>query len=80
MSKRIFGPLGEEARVLSPETLFKARCRKYGITARKFMGDDQGSWAVFVHNRPAVTGLTIHSVSYYKRLVLDELTKKENKA
>lgn len=39
------------------------------ITARKYMGDDQGSWAVFLNGRPMYTGLTRSEVPYYKRLV-----------
>ena len=39
------------------------------ITARKYMGDDKYSWAVFVDGRPVVTGLLRSQVAYYKRLV-----------
>lgn len=43
------------------------------ITARKFMGDDRHSWAVFVDGRPIVTGLGKSEVAYYKRIQLDRL-------
>ncbi len=38
------------------------------ITARKYLGDDAASWAVFINGRPYVTGLTRSEVPYYKRL------------
>lgn len=38
------------------------------ITARKYMGDDAYSWAVFVDGRPAFTGLSRREVTYYKQL------------
>jgi hypothetical protein len=37
------------------------------ITARKYMGNDAGSWAVFIDGRPMVTGLTRDEVPYYKK-------------
>lgn len=40
--------------------------KKTKITARKFQGDDQASWAVFIDNKPFVTGLTYSEVKYYK--------------
>lgn len=36
------------------------------ITARKYMGDDAASWAVFIDGAPFVTGLTKSEVPYYK--------------
>jgi len=36
------------------------------ITARKYLGDDASSWAVFIDGRPFVTGLTRSEVAYYK--------------
>lgn len=45
------------------------------ITARKYQGDDAGSWAVFVDGRPLVTGLTKSEVPYYKKQALDYLLK-----
>lgn len=45
------------------------------ITARKHMGDDAASWAVFVDGRPMVTGLTKPEVPYYKKQALDYLLK-----
>jgi len=50
--------------------------RQYGITARKYMGDDQGSWAVFRNNRPIVTGLTQREVSYHKNNILEHIKGK----
>lgn len=40
---------------------------KSRVTARKFLGDDSHSWAVFIDGRPWVTGLTRPEVPYYKR-------------
>jgi hypothetical protein len=37
------------------------------VTARKYMGDDEGSWAVFVDGHPAWKGLTRREVPYYKK-------------
>ena len=44
---------------------------KIKVTARKYMGDDLGSWAVFRSDRsqPVVTGLTKREVPHYKRQV-----------
>lgn len=47
--------------------------KKPKITARKYMGDDAYSWAVFVDGRPAVTGLSRSQVAYYKALIAKEL-------
>lgn len=47
------------------------------ITARKYLGDDRDSWAVFQDGRPAFTGLNNSSVSYYKGLVLSIMLKRE---
>ena len=44
---------------------------KAKITARKYLGDDKYSWAVFRDGRPVVTGLTRREVAYYKKLVED---------
>ena len=30
---------------------------KHGMTARKFLGNNQGSWAVFIDGRRFITGL-----------------------
>jgi hypothetical protein len=46
-----------------------AELRKKGITARKYMGDDRYSWAVFVHNRPVVTGLGRSEVDYHRQII-----------
>ena len=45
------------------------------ITAKKYMGDDTGSWAIFVNGRPVVTGLTKREISYYKKLTAKALEK-----
>lgn len=45
------------------------------VTARKYMGDDAGSWAVFVDGRVRVTGLTKSEVAGYKTRFIKELTK-----
>lgn len=37
------------------------------VTARKYGGDDQASWAVFLNGQPFVTGLTRREVPYYKK-------------
>lgn len=46
------------------------------VTARKYMGDDLGSWAVFIDGRPFVTGLTKNVVPYYKRQAEKEVKKR----
>lgn len=38
------------------------------ITARKYMGDDAYSWAVFIDGRPAYTGLSRREVPHYREL------------
>jgi len=43
------------------------------ITARKYLGDDAGSWAVFVDGLPFVAGLTRPEVAYYKRQAQESL-------
>lgn len=45
------------------------------ITARKYMGDDKYSWAVFVNGRPAYTGLAKSQVAYYKSLAAKAAAK-----
>jgi len=37
------------------------------VKARKWMGDDAASWAVFIDGRVFVSGLTQSEVPYYKR-------------
>jgi len=49
------------------------------ITARKYMGDDAESWAVFLDGRPVFTGMNKRSVPYYKRLTEDILAKQEGR-
>ena len=53
--------------------------KKYGITARKYEGDDAYSWAVFEYGRPRMTGLGKSEVNYYKRQVLEMAKEKEAK-
>lgn len=50
------------------------------ITARKYMGDDAYSWAVFVDGRPVVTGLSKREVAYWKARLEKELAQKEGRA
>lgn len=45
------------------------------INARKYLGDDRASWAVFIDGRPFVTGLERAEVPYYKRQAKRHLTK-----
>lgn len=54
---------------------------KIKISARKYMGDDKYSWAVFRSDilKPVFTGLSRREVSYYKKLVQEEIDKKTNK-
>ena len=52
--------------------------RKHKITAKKHGGDDYASWAVFVGTAVAVCGLTRPEVDYYKRMVLRNLTAKDD--
>jgi transcription antitermination factor NusG len=49
---------------------------KKRITARKYQGDDQASWAVFIDGRPMVTGLYKREVPYQKEQALRILQKK----
>lgn len=56
---------------------YKKAFKQYGITARKYMGDDMYSWAVFVKGRPMMTGLSRGEVDYYKRSVLRQLIQIE---
>ena len=37
------------------------------VTARKFEGDDEYSWAVFIDGRPFVTGLNRSIVPHYRK-------------
>jgi len=47
------------------------------VTAKKYGGDDQYSWAVFIDGKPWVTGLSQSEVPYYKKKALAKLTKSE---
>jgi hypothetical protein len=50
--------------------------KKYGITARKYGGDDCYSWAVFLWGKPVYTGMGRSEVDYYKRQVLESEIKR----
>lgn len=41
------------------------------ITARKYMGDDAYSWAVFVNGRVFVSGLSRSEVAHYKKVAAE---------
>lgn len=45
------------------------------VTARKYGGDDAGSWAVFIDGRPWLTGLTKSEVPYWKEQAQKTLEK-----
>lgn len=45
------------------------------ITARKYMGDDAYSWAVFVDGRVTVSGLSRSQVPYYKKQIAEKIAK-----
>lgn len=47
----------------------KVVCKKFGITARKYGGDDAYSWAIFVKGKPVMEGLSKSEVNYYKKSV-----------
>ena len=52
------------------------------VTSRKWMGDDAGSWAVFVEGQdePVVSGLTRREVPYEIRRVKEILAERERDA
>jgi hypothetical protein len=43
------------------------------VTARKYLGDDAASWAIFVDGRPRLTGLYRSEVAYYKQVEIKRL-------
>lgn len=47
------------------------------VTARKYMGDDMHSWAVFVDGQPRWTGLGKSEVDYYKQQTYELLKNKK---
>jgi hypothetical protein len=49
------------------------------IIARKWMGDDAGSWAVFIDGQVFVSGLTKREVPYYKQQALKVYTDRVNR-
>ncbi len=53
--------------------------RKHGITARKFLGDNQGSWTVFIDGRLFITGLADYEVSYYKKQALEKAIRETDR-
>lgn len=46
------------------------------ITAKKYMGDDRASWAIFVDGKPVLTGLERSEVPYYRQEVERKLKEK----
>ncbi len=47
------------------------------ITARKYMGDDAYSHAVFVDGRPVMTGLSRIEAAYQKKVITGMYAEKE---
>lgn len=45
-------------------------CKKHKITSRKYMGDDEYSWAVFYKGIARFSGLSRSEVPYYKKQVI----------
>lgn len=54
----------------------KVKCKRYGITAKKYGGDDSYSWAVFIKGQPFVTGLSRGEVDYYKRRAIESVERR----
>jgi hypothetical protein len=52
--------------------------KKAGITARKWRGDDYGSWAVFQWGKVCFSGLNRAVVTHYKKLALEIYEKEVN--
>lgn len=50
------------------------------VTARKYLGDDRYSWAIFVDGRPAVTGLSRREVPYHKQRIKEILREKHSRS
>jgi len=48
---------------------------KVKITARKYNGDDEYSWAVFRDGKPVFTGLARGQVKYYKTKAAEGYTE-----
>ena len=46
------------------------------ITIKKYMGDDQYSWAVFKDGKPIMTGLNRRSAQYYRDKEKEEKHRK----
>jgi len=46
------------------------------VTARKYEGDDEYSWAVFIDGYPMVTGLNRSIVPYYRKKAHEIVAKK----
>ena len=46
-----------------------------GVTISKYGGDDLYSWAVFVNNRPVVTGLSREEAQYHKRIIVAQVSE-----
>jgi len=49
------------------------------VTAKKWRGDDEASWAVFIDGRPFVTGLTKREVAHYKQQAINTLKERQTK-
>jgi hypothetical protein len=45
------------------------------VSARKWQGDDQYSWAVFIDGAPYISGLSRREVPFYKQQALNRLMK-----
>ena len=45
-------------------------CKKHKIVAKKYMGDDHYSWAVFYKGIPRFTGLGKSEIPYYKQQII----------
>jgi hypothetical protein len=46
------------------------------VTASKYEGDDAYSWAIFIDNRPFVTGLGRSETSHYRSKAHEEVAKR----
>lgn len=45
--------------------------RRNKVTSRKWMGNDLYSWAVFVDDKPVVTGLSKSEAAYHHRQIVE---------
>lgn len=51
------------------------RPKRSKITVGKYNGNDAYSWAVFVDDRPAVTGLSRAEVPYHRKAITELVAK-----